>query len=153
MSYHWWVSVMLGLLSGDFICHGRCPYTTTPRGEIRHAAWLSLPLSIIAFALSSCARLCSLSPRQHSPFLLPSVSLSSISFSLPPPLLPPFSPVRSTEPRPWTGYRSWDRGSARISHATCRWAALSIQQECWQVIAWKTGISISSSSRSWQVSQ
>lgn len=38
---------------GDFICHGRCPYTTTPRGEIRHAARLSLPLSIIAFALAS----------------------------------------------------------------------------------------------------
>lgn len=50
---------------------------------------LYLYLSIIACPLSSYAQLCSLSLHQHPPFLLPSASLPSISFS-PPPL--PSSP-------------------------------------------------------------
>lgn len=60
----------LGLLLGDFICHGRCPYTTTPRGEIRHAAWLSLPLPIYhCFStLFKCPALLPLSSSTFPPF-------------------------------------------------------------------------------------
>lgn len=130
----------LGLLLGDFICHGRCPYTTTPRGEIRHAAWLSLPLPIYHCfsALFKCPALLPLSSRQHSPLSLAiSVSVLHLILSTSP-LLPPFPPVRSTEPWLWTGYRSRDRGSTRIRHAGRRRASVSIQQDCWQLIAWKS---------------
>ena len=45
-----WVSVTLGLLSGEFICHRRRPYTVVPEGRLDTLRWLSLPLS--AFPLS-----------------------------------------------------------------------------------------------------
>lgn len=61
-----------------------------PEGRLDTLHWLSPPLSISGFPLSSYLQLLSvaLSPRQHFPSLLLSLSLSSISFSLP---LPPLS--------------------------------------------------------------
>lgn len=131
----------LDLLLGDFICHGRCPYTTTPQGEIRHAAWLSLPLPIYHCfsALFICPALLPLSLSTFSPFSCHQC-LCPPSHSLHLPSPPSISPSalhwamavnRLQESRQ-------SRGSTRISYAGRRWASASIQQDCWQVIAWKS---------------
>lgn len=80
-----WVSVILGSLSGKFICH-RCPYTVAPGGRLDTLHRLALPLSTRAFPLFLSL---SISPALPSFLSLPvnisspSPSLSSISFCQP----------------------------------------------------------------------
>lgn len=78
-----WVSVILGSLSGKFICH-RCPYTVAPGGRLDTLHWLPLPLSMcpsLSVHISSPSLFLSLPVNISSPS--PSLSLSSISFCQP----------------------------------------------------------------------
>lgn len=82
-----WVSVILGSLSGKFICHRRCPYTVAPEGRLDTLHWLPLPLSVcfpslsLSVHISSPSLFLSLPVNISSPS--PSLSLSSISFCQP----------------------------------------------------------------------
>lgn len=126
-----WVSVILGSLSGKFICH-RCPYTVAPGGRLDTLHRLALPLSTRAFPLFLSL---SISPA------LPSSSLSLSTFPLLHRLCPLshsanlslllFVSARSTEPGLWTGYSSQEGRPTRISHARHRWAFLSVRWDCW----------------------
>ena len=153
--HHWWVSVISGLLSAEFICHTRRPYTTAPEGRLDTLLWLSLPPSISGYALSpylqpSSSLFLSTFPLSLLPSRPPSHPLHlSLPFSL---LL--FARVRSTEPGLWTGNSSGEGRSTRISHARHRWASLSVQEDSWRRL-WHTNawcISISPFRCTWQLS-
>lgn len=119
-----------GSLSGEFICHRRRPHTVAPEGEIRHTA-LTLSAAIcftsryISVAPVCCSPCSSTFPPSLSP--QPSLSLSSVSFSLPPPSR--YLSVCAPLSQDCEQVTVVEEGrSARISRARRRWASVSVRQ-------------------------
>lgn len=124
--------VILGSLSDEFICHG---WRAGPEGRLDTLRWLwlSLPQSISVSSITPalvCSILSTSFPlHQHIniSFYLPSVSLSSIAFSIF--LLYCYLSACAPLSQDWTSYSSQKGTSTRTIHAWHRWVSLSVHQD------------------------